>query len=143
MHNAHVKFNGDYDVDDLIDAIEGNRKYMRCIYVHNKIDTISIEMIEEMTQDPQNAVISVRDELGIDILLDKIWEQIGLVRVYTKRQGIPPDFNDPLILMKARQGLTVRSCLMQIHREFLQEFSHAMVWGRSAKFQPQRVGIDH
>ena len=112
MHNAHVKFNGDYDVDDLIDAIEGNRKYMRCIYVHNKIDTISIEMIEEMTQDPQNAVISVRDELGIDILLDKIWEQIGLVRVYTKRHANPPDFNDPLILMKARQGLTVKSCLM-------------------------------
>ncbi len=52
MHNAHVKFNGDYDVDDLIDAIEGNRKYMRCIYVYNKIDTISIEEIEEKVQDP-------------------------------------------------------------------------------------------
>jgi len=24
--------------------------------------------------------------LGIDILLDKIWEQLGLVRVYTKKQ---------------------------------------------------------
>lgn len=59
MHNAHVKFNGDYDVDDLIDAIEGNRKYMRCIYVYNKIDTISIEEIEEKVQDPQNACISV------------------------------------------------------------------------------------
>jgi ribosome-interacting GTPase 1 len=46
-------------VDDLIDAIEGNRKYMRCIYVHNKIDTISIEMIDEMVKDPQNCCISV------------------------------------------------------------------------------------
>jgi ribosome-interacting GTPase 1 len=74
IHNAHVKFNGDYDVDDLIDAIEGNRKYMRCIYVYNKIDTISIEEIDELTKDPQNCAISVQMNLGIDILLDKIWE---------------------------------------------------------------------
>ena len=65
IHNAHVKFNGDYDVDDLIDCIEGNRKYMRCI---------SIEEIDEMTKDPQNCAISVQMNLGIDILLDKIWE---------------------------------------------------------------------
>lgn len=87
IHNAHVKFNGDYDVDDLIDAIEGNRKYMRCIYVYNKIDTISIEEIEELTKDSQNCCISVQMNLGIDILLDKIWEQLGLVRIYTKRTG--------------------------------------------------------
>ena len=87
IHNAHVKFNGDYDVDDLIDVIEGNRKYMKCIYVYNKIDTISIEEITEMVKDPQNACISVQMNLGIDILLDKIWEQLGLVRIYTKKTG--------------------------------------------------------
>lgn len=92
IHNAHVKFNGDYDVDDLIDVIEGNRKYMKCIYVYNKIDTISIEEITEMVKDPQNACISVQMNLGIDILLDKIWEQLGLVRIYTKKTGNQPDF---------------------------------------------------
>ena len=49
IHNAHVKFNGDYDVDDLIDVIEGNRKYVKCIYVYNKIDTISIEDVTYLT----------------------------------------------------------------------------------------------
>ena len=143
IHNAHVKFNGDYDVDDLIDAIEGNRKYMRCIYVYNKIDTISIEEIEELTKDSQNCCISVQMNLGIDILLDKIWEQLGLVRVYTKRTGQPPDFSDPLILTNCREGLTIKSALMQIHKDFITEFSHACVWGRSVKFNPQRVGINH
>jgi len=52
IHNAHVKFNGDYDVVDLIDTIEGNRKYVKCIYLYNKIDTISIEDVEELVQDP-------------------------------------------------------------------------------------------
>ena len=59
MHNAHVKFGGDYDVDDLIDAIEGNRKFVRCIYVYNKIDIISIEELNELVTDEHNAVISV------------------------------------------------------------------------------------
>ncbi len=31
-------FRGDYDVDDLIDTIEGNRMYIKCLYVYNKID---------------------------------------------------------------------------------------------------------
>jgi len=59
IHNAHVKFNGDYDVGDLIDTIEGNRKYVKCIYVINKIDTISIEDVERLSEDSQNCCISV------------------------------------------------------------------------------------
>ena len=40
-----VLFREDYTVDDLIDVIEGNRKYVRCLYVYNKIDTLSIEEV--------------------------------------------------------------------------------------------------
>lgn len=48
LHNAHVIFRGDYDVDDLIDVIEGNRKYVKCVYAYNKIDTISIEEVDKL-----------------------------------------------------------------------------------------------
>ena len=74
IHNAHVKFNEDYDCDALIDAIEGNRKYIKCIYVYNKIDTISIEDCDTLTSNPENAVISCQMNLGIDILMEKIWD---------------------------------------------------------------------
>ena len=40
----------DVMVDDLIDCIEGNRKYIRCLYVINKIDNISIEEVDEMAR---------------------------------------------------------------------------------------------
>lgn len=30
----------DYDVDDLVDVIEGSRVYIPCIYVVNKIDQV-------------------------------------------------------------------------------------------------------
>jgi len=38
IHNAHVTIRGDYTVDEFIDVIEGNRKYIKCLYVFNKID---------------------------------------------------------------------------------------------------------
>ena len=112
IHNAHVKFNGDYDVEDLIDTIEGNRKYVKCIYVYNKIDTISIEDVDELMQDSQNCCISIHMNLGIDIMLEKIWAQLGLVRIYTKRKGESPDFEDPLFLTTGRGGLNVKSAIM-------------------------------
>ena len=136
IHNAHIKFNGDYDVGDLIDTIEGNRKYLKCIYVYNKIDTISIEEVEELMREPLNCCISIHMDLGIDIMLDKIWQQLGLVRIYTKRRGEAPDFEEPIFMTRGRHGLTVKSAIMQIHRDLLNEFGHAMVWGRSCKFSP-------
>jgi ribosome-interacting GTPase 1 len=30
-------FKEDCTVDDLIDVIEGNRRYVRCLYVYNKV----------------------------------------------------------------------------------------------------------
>lgn len=69
MHNAHVTMRGDYDVDDLIDVIEGNRKYVKCLYVYNKIDTVSMEEVDEISRDPLSATVSVTHALGLDILL--------------------------------------------------------------------------
>jgi uncharacterized protein len=136
IHNVHITFHGDYDIDDLIDAIEGNRKYVKCIYVYNKIDTISIEEVDALTKDSQIACISVKEELGIDILIDKIWDQLGLVRVYTKRKGEMPSFADPLILTTGRHGTNVKGAIMQIHKDLLAEFGFAYVWGRGCKFSP-------
>lgn len=43
IHNADVLVHDDSTIDDLIDVIEGNRKYVNCLYCYNKIDTISLE----------------------------------------------------------------------------------------------------
>ena len=87
IHNAHVNFRGDYDVDDLIDTIEANRKYVKCVYVYNKIDTISLEDVQELAKEETNAVISIHMNLGIEILREKIWDMLGMVRIYTKKKG--------------------------------------------------------
>lgn len=143
LHNVHVTFRGDYDVDELIDVIEGNRKYIKCIYVYNKIDTISIEEVDAVSQDPYSACISVHLDLGLEILKQKMWKALGMVRIYTKKRSEKPDFEDPLILTQGRGGLTVYHAILQIHKDLLNDFGSAYVWGKSCKFSPMRCGVSH
>jgi ribosome-interacting GTPase 1 len=44
IHNADIVLRTDATTEELIDVVEGNRVYIPCIYVLNKIDQISIEV---------------------------------------------------------------------------------------------------
>ena len=131
-----MNFRADHDVDEFIDVIEGNRKYTKCIYVYNKIDTVSIEDVDKLMEEPFNSAISVHMNLGCDILLEKIWDTLGLVRIYTRKKGQPPDFGDPLILTQDRDGICVKSAIRQIHKGLLKDLNYAYVWGKSVKHSP-------
>lgn len=143
IHNAEVLFREDASVDDLIDVIEGNRKYVRCLYVYNKIDTLSIEEVDSIARLPDAVVISVHMDLNLDSLLQRMWDYMGLIRIYTKRRGQAPDLNEPIVLSKARHGYTIEAACSSISREFMPIFNFALVWGKSARFNPQRVGLSH
>lgn len=93
--------------DEVIDVIEGNRKYIRCLYAYNKIDTITIEEVDKLAREPDAIVISVRMRLNLERLLAKMWDYMGLIRVYTKRRGAPPMFHEPLVLSSERKGISV------------------------------------
>lgn len=75
--------------------------------------------------------------------MEKIWDALDIVRVYTKKRGSPPDLSDPLILTSGRHGKTVRGALLQIHKKLLEEFGGALVWGKSVKHNPQKCGLTH
>ena len=40
-------------------GFSGNRKYIKCIYLYNKIDTITIEEVDEIARRPRHVVCSV------------------------------------------------------------------------------------
>ena len=132
-----------HSVDDLIDVIEGNRKYVRCLYVYNKIDTLSIEEVDELARKPHSVVISIYLNLNLDTMLKMMWDYLGLIRVYTKRRGQAPDLDDPIVLSSERHGLSVETATRGISKELLAIFNFALVWGRSTKYNPQRVGLSH
>eukprot|EP01132_Coremiostelium_polycephalum_P001332 gene1332-1678_t len=140
IFNCDLVIRCDPTVDELIDAIEGRRSYIKCLYVYNKIDQLSIEEIDKIARKQHSVVISCNMSLNLDYLLDKIWEYLSLVRVYTKKRGEAPDFSDPVIL---RQGASVEHVCGYLHKELATQFKYGIVWGISAKHCPQRVGLAH
>jgi len=140
LHNAEIIIRDDYKVDELIDVIEGNRVYLKCLYCYNKIDTMTIEEVDELAREPNTVVISCHQGLNLGYLVERIWDILGMVRVYTKRRGEPPDFSGPLVL---RAGATCENACHGIHRTIADSFKYALVWGSSAKHRPQRVGLAH
>ncbi|KAJ8601335.1 hypothetical protein CTAYLR_007247 [Chrysophaeum taylorii] len=144
MHNCELLVREDITSDELIDVINGNRKYVRCLYAYNKIDQITIEEIDALARQPHSVVISVHAKLNLDYLLQKMWDYMGLIRVYSKRRGAPPDLQEPVVLSTQRPGgITVEAATRHVSRELLVIFSYCMVWGTSVKFSPQRVGLQH
>lgn len=141
--NAQVYIKGDYTVDDFIDHLEGNRRYVKGLFVYNKIDTVSLEDVDRLSRLPNSVGISCNLQLGTDYFLEKMWEYLDLVRVYTKKRGYMPDFNDPLVLRKNKGGFSLKAACDQIHNELAKEFKTASVWGRSVKYSPQNCGINH
>ncbi|KAG6590754.1 putative GTP-binding protein [Phytophthora cinnamomi] len=147
IHNCEVLFREDCTTDDFIDVIEGNRKYVKCLYVYNKIDVVSIEDVDRLARMPNSTVIACahgdRPALNFDTLLAKMWDYMGLTRVYTKRRGEEPQFEEPVVLGSERKGVSVQSACMSISKDMLDNFNYALVWGTSTKYNPQRVGKEH
>ena len=120
-----VLFREDCSADDLIDVISGNRIYLQCLYVYNKIDQISLEEVNRIARQPHSVVVSCNMHLNLDYLLETLWEYLSFIRVYTKKPGQPPDFNDCLIL---RRGVNVEHVCHSIHRTLAAVVKYALVW---------------
>jgi ribosome-interacting GTPase 1 len=71
-----------------------------------------------------------------------IFSRCNMLRIYTKPRGQIPDYEEPVILHSAKNPSVEEFC-NRLHKSIMNEFSHAIVWGRSAKHQPQRCGKDH
>jgi len=139
--NADVVLREDASVDDLIDVIEGNRVYIPVIYVLNKIDQISIEELEIIHKVPHCVPISAHHKWNFDDLLEKIWEYLALVRIYTKPKGQLPDYSAPVVLHNNKTS--IENFCDNLHKSILKELKYALVWGSSVKHQPQKCGKEH
>jgi small GTP-binding protein len=141
IHNAEVLMRCDATVDEFIDVVIGRAAYIPCLYVYNKIDQLSIEEVDKLARRPNTVVISCGMQLNLhDGLLPSIWTHLNLNRVYTKRRGMPPDFSEPLVM---RRDATVEDVICAVHRDLVDQFKYALIWGASAKHTPQRVGLKH
>ncbi|CDO96097.1 unnamed protein product [Kluyveromyces dobzhanskii CBS 2104] len=142
IHNADVLVRDDQcSIDDFIDTLnEIHRNYIKCLYVYNKIDAVSLEEVDRLAREPNTVVMSCEMDLGLEDVVDEIWYQLNLNRVYTKKRGIKPEFSDPLVV---RSNSSIGDLCHSIHRDFKDKFKYALVWGSSAKHSPQKCGLSH
>ncbi|KAG1681605.1 hypothetical protein FOA52_014113 [Chlamydomonas sp. UWO 241] len=162
IFNADIFMAEDYEIDDLVDVIEGSRVYIPAIYAVNKIDQcvavplpcalmkrlpggalpqITLEELNVMDRLPHYCPICAFHEWNLDGLVEMCWDYLDLVRVYTKPKGKLPDFNEPVVMHRGQ--CTVEDFCNKIHKNFIKQFKYALLWGQSAKHRPQRVGKDH
>ncbi|KAF9821818.1 hypothetical protein IEO21_00248 [Rhodonia placenta] len=150
LHNCEVMIREDITTDEFIDVLIGTRKYMPCLYVYNKIDAISLEQMDKLAHDEHTIVISCEMGLNLDHLIERMWDELGLVKVYTKKRGAHPDLTDPICL---RRGANIEARRVQRYSPVI---GNAFpIWarlvrkldfrGKSSKFSPhaQKVGLSH
>lgn len=139
--SADVLIKCDATEDDIIDVIEGNRKYIPCLYALNKIDAITLDELNILDQIQHYVPIAGDLSWNLDELVDRMWEYLDLIRIYTKPKGKSPDYNAPVII--PRNCASIEDFCNKIHRSMIKDFRYAMVWGTSVKFNPQKVGKEH
>ena len=76
---------------------------------------------------------------GTDHIGPFLFGRLGVVRVYTKIPGQPPDLTRPFTV---RKGQTVGDVAALVHKEIAAELRYARLWGRGT-FNGQQVGRDH
>jgi hypothetical protein len=89
------------------------------VKVLNKIDAISIEELDLIYKIPHSVPISSNEWLNVDELIEKMWEALDLVRVYTKPRGLAPDYSAPVVLRRGK--CTVDDFCSAIHKEIAKQ----------------------
>lgn len=84
-------------------------------------------------------LVSVTENRGLDNFAHTVFTALQLARVYTKIPGKPLAKDSPYLLPL---GSTVIDVAAKVHREFVERFSSARLWG-SGKFDGQTVDRAH
>mgnify|MGYP001596938586 CR=1 FL=1 len=70
---------------------------------------------------------------------EEIWSKLNLIKVYTKQPGKNKDF--PPVALKTNS--TVRDLALKVHKDFIEKFNFARIWGKSIKHQGTKVSLEH
>jgi ribosome-interacting GTPase 1 len=76
---------------------------------------------------------------GLEDLRRGIYRSLGIVRVYTKVPGKPPDIDKPFTL---RKGSTLMDFAATVHKDFVHRLRFARAWGKH-HLDGAQIGRDH
>lgn len=143
IHNGRIIIREPGLTDDqLIDVLSENRVYTKSLILLNKIDLVNQGFIKEVQSNIGNNFIPISADanVNIDAVKEAIYNKLDFIRIYMRPKGGETDYKEPMIMQR---GATVQSVCNKIHRNMARNFRYGMIWGRSAKFDGQKVGLDH
>jgi len=97
------------------------------------------EILEKRRIKTKRLYVVSKKPIDIEKLKAKIWNNLGIMRIYTKTPGKKPE-KKPIIFSKRT---TVEDVAKIVHKSFLEHFRFAVVHGKSVKFGREKVGLDH
>ncbi len=144
IYNAVVKIYGEVDLDDIERAIYENVIYKPTIVLANKVDIPGAidalkELMKVVPRDLPIIPVSAHRKINLDKIGPTLFKTLDLIRIYTKPPLGEPS-KKPLVL---KRGATVMDVAKAIHSELIEKFAYARIWGPSAKYPGQRVGLEH
>jgi ribosome-interacting GTPase 1 len=128
------------------DELDPFRARLPALLLANKADLFAdpvaeLAVFREIAPDPFDSfAVSAETGAGLAGIGRALFSLLGVVRVYSKVPGHPPDVGRPFTL---RGGGTVRDVAQQVHRGRAADLKFARVWGESAEFEGQQVSAAH
>jgi hypothetical protein len=118
--------------------------YVPVLLVVNKSDDEASDELCELFQallegDWPLVPVSTTTRRNLDQLKWAVFQELEIIRVYSKPPGKKPDLDRPFVLPR---GSTVQDMAAKVHRDFLANLTAARVWG-SADFDGQMVARDY
>jgi len=140
-----VEETGDDDADEDDEIEDPFAIRLPTLLVANKSDLMGdqkaeLEAFFELAEVDYPAIcVSGATGAGLDAVGRRLFEALGITRVYTKAPGRAPDLGQPFTV---RAGDTVHDVARLVHKDIAESFKYARLWG-SGHFEGQQVGRDH
>lgn len=143
IRSALVYVRGRVTLDVVEDALFGNAVYRPSLVLANKADLgydqETVDRLREAAAPLQVGVCSFEKTPDLQrVLGEKLFELLGIVRVYTKEPGKEAAV-EPIV---CSEGVTIGDLAKMIHNDFYERFKYARIWGAAAKFDNEKVGLD-
>jgi len=122
---------------------QGNVLGKRAFCICTKSDIAkagAIERLRKSCRRPLECVeVSIKTAAGVEQFGRKIFELLGIIRIYAKPPGKPADMTDPFTLPT---GSTVMDLAQAIHRQLAENLKSARIWGTGV-YDGQNVQRTH
>ena len=115
----------------------------KTLIVGNKIDLPEAEdnllVFKEIYREAEIISVSASEEINLNILKERIYSLLDILRVYSKIPGKKADRDEPFVFAK---GSTLMDMAKAVHKDFAIKLKFARIWN-SDKFQGQKVNRDY